>query len=236
MKIEKINDNQIRCTLNKEDLEDRDINLSELAFGTGKTKELFQDMMQQANDDFGFEVNDIPLMVEAMPLSSEGIVLVITKVEHPEDTKSHFSNLFSKEFTDDFFSKLESMKMDLGDFEEIEGSSEASEEEQPSETDNTSLLYSIYVFDTLNDVISVAGQLLPFYKGDSSVYKSPQNGRYYLSLCMEAKDEHLLNKICSILTEQGEREEPSYAKELFYVEHFDEIIADQAIEKLGSLK
>ena len=89
MKIEKINDNQIRCTLNKEDLEDRDIKLSELAYGTGKTRELFQDMMQQANDDFGFEVNDIPLMVEAMPLASEGIVLVITKVERPEESRAH---------------------------------------------------------------------------------------------------------------------------------------------------
>ena len=96
MKIEKINDNQIRCTLNKEDLQDRDIKLSELAYGTGKTRELFQDMMQQANDDFGFEVNDIPLMVEAMPLASEGIVLVITKVERPEESRAHFSNLFSK--------------------------------------------------------------------------------------------------------------------------------------------
>ena len=53
----------------KEDLADRNIKLSELAYGTGKTRELFQDMMQQANDDFGFEVNDIPLMVEAIPVS-----------------------------------------------------------------------------------------------------------------------------------------------------------------------
>ncbi len=235
MKIEKINDNQIRCTLNKEDLEDRDINLSELALGTGKTKELFQDMMQQANDDFGFEVNDIPLMVEAMPLSSEGIVLVITKVENPEDTKSHFSNMFSKEFTDDFFSRLESMKMELDDFEQIEGKEEEPKEPASKEDSTSTLLYCIYVFNTLAEVITVANQLAPFYQGDSSVYKSPQNGRYYLSLCMETTDEHLLNKICSILTEQGEREEPSYAKELFYVEHFEEIIADKAIEKLGQI-
>ena len=31
MKIEKINENQIRCTLSKEDLADRDIKISELA-------------------------------------------------------------------------------------------------------------------------------------------------------------------------------------------------------------
>ena len=79
MKIEKINENQIRCTLTKEDLADRNIKISELAYGSGKTRELFQDMMRQANDDFGFEVNDIPLMVEAIPISPEGIVLVDRK-------------------------------------------------------------------------------------------------------------------------------------------------------------
>lgn len=47
MKIEKISENQIRCTLTKEDLADRNIKISELAYGTGKTRELFQDMMQR---------------------------------------------------------------------------------------------------------------------------------------------------------------------------------------------
>ncbi len=47
MKIEKINDNQIRCTLTQADLEDRQIHLSELAYGTEKAKTLFRDMMQR---------------------------------------------------------------------------------------------------------------------------------------------------------------------------------------------
>lgn len=65
MKIEKINENQIRCTLTKADLEDRQIRLSELAYGTEKAKSLFRDMMQQANIEFGFEADNIPLMIEA---------------------------------------------------------------------------------------------------------------------------------------------------------------------------
>ena len=46
MKIEKINENQIKCTLNKNDLASRQIKVSELAYGTEKAKLLFQDMMQ----------------------------------------------------------------------------------------------------------------------------------------------------------------------------------------------
>ena len=234
MKIEKINDNQIRCTLNKEDLEDRNIKLSELAYGTGKTRELFQDMMRQANDDFGFEVNDIPLMVEAIPVSPESIILVITKVDNPEETEEHLSKFFSKEMKEGILSHIEDEILNLEDFENIEAQSkEASDMENNQEDD--SLLYSIYIFNSLSEIITVAELLAPFYKGDSSIYKSPFNNKYYLSLCMETTEEKNLNKICSILTEHGTREEPTYVKELFYMEHYDEIIADKAIEKLGNI-
>ena len=60
MKIEKINDNQIRCTLTKEDLDSHQIRISELAYGTEKAKRLFRDMMQQAQIQFGFEADNIP--------------------------------------------------------------------------------------------------------------------------------------------------------------------------------
>ena len=91
MKIEKVNDNQIRCTLTREDLAERQIKLSELAYGTEKAKMLFRDMMQQAAYEFGFEADDIPLMIEAIPLSADTIILVITKVEYPEELDTRFS-------------------------------------------------------------------------------------------------------------------------------------------------
>ena len=90
MKIEKVNDHQIRCTLTREDLADRELKISELAYGTEKAKNLFRDMMQQASYEFGFDADDIPLMIEAIPLNSECIVLVITKVEDPEELDTRF--------------------------------------------------------------------------------------------------------------------------------------------------
>ena len=71
MKIEKVNDHQIRCTLTRDDLAKRDLKITELAYGTDKAKELFQDMMQQANIAFGFDAEDTPLMIEAIPINSE---------------------------------------------------------------------------------------------------------------------------------------------------------------------
>lgn len=91
MKIERISENQIRCTLSKNDLMERHLKISELAYGSEKAKELFRDMMEQANIDLGFDADDIPLMIEAIPTSRDSIVLVITKVDNPEEFDEKFS-------------------------------------------------------------------------------------------------------------------------------------------------
>lgn len=91
MKIERVNENQIRCTLNKDDLASRQLKINELAYGSDKAKELFRDMMQQASYEVGFEAEDIPLMIEAIPISADCIVLIVTKVENPEELDTRFS-------------------------------------------------------------------------------------------------------------------------------------------------
>lgn len=96
MKIEKISENQIRCTLTKEDLEQRNIRLSELAYGSEKARMLFRDMMMEAFEKCGF-TNDanIPLMIEAIPDRENSLVLVVTKVEDPEELDTRFSKFTS---------------------------------------------------------------------------------------------------------------------------------------------
>jgi len=118
MKIEKVNDHQIRCTLTKADLADRELKISELAYGTEKAKSLFRDMMQQASFEFGFDAEDIPLMIEAIPLNSECIVLVITKVEDPEELDTRFSKFAPSvhdEDDDDDKNGLDSMLQSIAD-------------------------------------------------------------------------------------------------------------------------
>ena len=110
MKIERINENQIRCTLTSFDLSVRNMNLGELAYGSEKARSLFREMIQKASNEVGFDAEDIPLMVEAIPLSNESVMLVITKIEDPEELDTRFSK-FSPAIDDDDFS---------GDFADIE--------------------------------------------------------------------------------------------------------------------
>ena len=102
MKIEKVNDNQIRCTLTREDLDSRHLKLSELAYGTEKAKSLFREMMEKASYEFGFDAEDIPLMIEAVPLTADSILLIVTKVEYPEELDTRFSHFSEDMDPDDF--------------------------------------------------------------------------------------------------------------------------------------
>lgn len=113
MKIEKLNENQIRCTLNKSDLASRHLKINELAYGSDKAKELFRDMMQQASYELGFEAEDTPLMIEAIPVSAECIVLIVTKVDNPEELDTRFSRFSPSDSDDD-------ESFDFDDIETIE--------------------------------------------------------------------------------------------------------------------
>ncbi|MCQ2507290.1 MAG: adaptor protein MecA [Dorea sp.] len=115
MRIEKINENQIRCTLTRADLEERQLHLSELAYGSEKAKTLFRDMMQQAAQDFGFEVNDMPLMIEAIPSSSDSITLIITKVEDPEELDTRFSKFAPSPAAESVVKETAAKKLDGAD-------------------------------------------------------------------------------------------------------------------------
>ena len=81
--------------------------------GSDKAKELFRDMMQQASYELGFEAEDTPLMIEAIPVSSECIVLIVTKVDNPEELDTRFSRFSPSDSDDDNF--------DFDDIETIEG-------------------------------------------------------------------------------------------------------------------
>ena len=92
MKIEKISNSQIRCILTGEDLASRQLRLSELAYGSEKARALFRDMMEQAAIQCGFDAENYPLMIEAIPLGSDSIVLIVTKVDNPDELDTRFSN------------------------------------------------------------------------------------------------------------------------------------------------
>lgn len=145
MKIEKLNDRQFRCTLNKKDLSDRQLRLEELAYGSEKAKSLFHEMMQRAHAECGFEAEDIPIMIEAIPVSPDCLVLLVTKVDNPEELDTRFSKFTSTvpvsgDIESDNYELSKDMSSDESDDvdDEIDDLDDSNESEEP--TNKSSLI------------------------------------------------------------------------------------------------
>ncbi|BDF06510.1 adaptor protein MecA [[Clostridium] hylemonae] len=240
MKIEKLNDNQIRCTLTRADLAARQLQLSELAYGTEKAKSLFHDMMQQAAFEFGFEAEDIPLMIEAIPASSDSIVLIITKVEDPEELDTRFSK-FSPSPGGDWDSKKNEApdKLDgaetlldlLGKVKEKIGTQEETSGEDTKEVQKTSL--RLFSFATMDSVIQAARLLSGMYNGSNTLYKDHGEDVYILALTQSDHTTNDFNRICNMLSEYGSLEKASGATLAFLEEHCEILISADAVQKLA---
>ena len=117
MKIERISENSIRCTLTGFDLSVRNLNIRELAYGSEKARKLFNEMMQKASNEVGFEAENTPIMIEAIPLNGDSIQLVITKVEDPEELDTRFSKFspMPKGSAEDWVKKLTSELLEGAD-------------------------------------------------------------------------------------------------------------------------
>ncbi len=244
MKIEKISENQIRCTLTKEDLEHHQIRLSELAYGTDKAKSLFRDMMQQAHRELGFEVDNIPLMIEAIPVSSESIILIITKVEDPEELDTRFSRFSPQHSSEDSSVQFDRADSIIDIFHKIyEARSKGSNanqkpEAEPAreEADSADVnLTRRYSFSHLDDVIGAAHGLNHFYTGTNALYKSKANQEYLLVLHQSNYTPEEFNKVCNILSEYGEGKNFSPAAEAYLQEHSEVVLPSKALQQLAEL-
>ena len=236
MKIEKLNENQIRCTLTHADLAARHLKLSELAYGTEKAKSLFRDMMQQASFDFGFEADDIPLMIEAIPASADSIVLIITKVEDPEELDTRFSKFTPFGELDSAhespFSKLEGAEEFLDLLNKVKeaaaGVAQASEEKKAPEP----VPAKLFSFENIDRVIQAAQLIAQMYKGRNTLYRDAGNEIYILALTQSEHTSNEFNKICNMLSEYGTLERVSGSGLAFLEEHCETVISTDAVQKL----
>ena len=243
MKIEKINENQIRCTLTRQDLEDHQIRLSELAYGTDKAKELFRDMIQQARIQVGFEVDNIPLMIEAIPVSPESIILIITKVEDPEELDTRFSkfapfknanvsDLFQLDGADNILDLFQKIQEARGRITDKKANGKKAEAKTAEATDIN--LIRLFVFRSLENVIQAAKSMREITPGYNVLYRDSRNDGYQLVIHQDDLSPRDFNRLCNLLQEYSEGQPFTAAGEAFLKEHGD-IVAEDALTFLNQV-
>lgn len=245
MKLERINENQIRFTLNREDLASRHLRLSELAYGSEKAKALFRELMTKAKGELDFDAADEPLMVEAIPVSADCLILVVTKVEEPDELDTRFSNFtddpddnVSEEDWNSETAYADDVLNSLGHISEMFAAActqAGCPEGQPQESvvplpELTEAMTKVYSFSSLDAVIDLSKVIVPFFNGKNSLFKDEKTQRYYLVISMAGHSALTFNKVCNILSEYGTLEKTGYARLSYFTEHCDVIVKDSALQ------
>ena len=242
MKIEKISDHQIRCTLTSEDLANRHIRLSELAYGSDAARQLFHDMMLQARTQVGFDADNIPLMIEAIPVSPDSIMLVITKVNNPEELDTRFAKFApsNNKPSKNSCPALEGADAILNLLQKAAARKEEPAKENDTPDDASALMnvdfVRLYKFSYMDSIIEAANALTEEYTGINTLYSIKDEYPYVLIIHKTAHSAVEFNRICNTISEYGAGDACSTSRELYLNEHGTVIIENKAVQELQKLK
>lgn len=206
MKIEKINDNKIKVTITLSDLQERNIDFDTLNYNSPATQELFWDMMEQAEIEFGFNTSESQLAIEASPDDNDGFVIFITKLDEEDDFESIQKYIKNRFRRSDLRVKKKSQKL------------------------CSSIV--IYSFEQIDHLVDLCIILKNIYSGSSTLYKLKST--YYMIFTKNTYSISNLKYFESLLNEYGKKVFNTSYYEGYLEEYAQKIIDANAVEVLSS--
>ncbi len=248
MKIEKMSDNQIRCTLDAEDLELRRLDLSSLTYGSLQAQNLLKEVMETAAKEVGFTANDQPLVVEAVPISNNELEVVITRVEYPEELDTRFSRFtpanpedMADEYDEIVESTPEQTKPDL--MARLADAVNEAKKEQNGEEESTTVETTdsgrdkirIYAFQNMEKVIALSKVIRADFQGASELYKNVKTGEYVMLFAGGVHTASEFKAICETVSEYGSKYKRGNDADRYIREHYTPVIKEFAVEHLAMI-
>lgn len=87
MRLERLTYNKIKFYLTSDDLFDRGISKDDIWRDSLKWHQLFHDMLDEANEEFGVEIHGT-IAVEVFSLQAQGMIMIVTMDEQDEEEES----------------------------------------------------------------------------------------------------------------------------------------------------
>ena len=160
MRIEKINEHQVRCLISKQDLLSRHLNAGELRYGAPEVRALFSEVLQTASRQYGFNKEEYPVMIEAIPVQ-EGLLIVLSAVENPEETDPHFAHFHEEE----------------GEESPLQGDAlfQMPADQMPD------IRHTVFRFEGIDEAVAFARRAGE-YEGESRLYRGDEPHEFYMIL------------------------------------------------------
>lgn len=210
MRIERINDHQIRCIVTAADLSERKLTLKELKYGNQATMDLFHEVVEEASERYGFNQEEYPLMIEAVPISPDELMITVSALSDSEELDPHFARFTP--FEDDQARPRPS---------HMPGSFFSPE-------DNGQMLRSgVFLFKDIDAVMAFCSHVSREFPGKSLLYRNPSAPGF----CLTLKKPEEMNGIdfsafLNSLSEFGERAENDQVFLAYLTEHETPVMED----------
>ena len=207
MKIEKITDNIFRVTVTMNDLAERNIDISSIDINSPQTIALFNEMMEQVANQFGFDFSGTQLIIDPVPNIDNSFDITITKLDENIDFESIHKYIRNRYKRSDIRVK--------------------------KRTSNILSGIMAFSFDSLDDVTGLCKSISGIYSGSSSLYK--MNSKFYLMLSknnIKISDEKILE---SYLMEFGAKMINPSAFEGYLNEYGELMIEYNAVPALSKI-
>jgi len=237
VKIERISDTQVKFILESTDLMEKNIKITELAYGSEKTQVLFREMLERAYDECGFEVENVPIMIEAIPTAVDSIIIIVTKVANGDDIEAKFNSFLPKardlgranKNSGDIgrhFGAPPSTAANSQPLKPLEANAQAKHQRAARER------VHVYSFKCIDDAVDLSARLTSVYLGKSSMYK--YNDKYFM-VFDNAQGAKAIRGFENVLSEYGARHVSGEITKYYLIEHGETMIAEDAVHVLAKI-
>ena len=174
--------------------------------------------------------------------SADSIVLIITKVEDPEELDTRFAR-FAPSVHEEMGEDEEEVSggtdevLDL--FRRLQGSEELPSGDAPgakpsSDAGNPPTMRMLK-FSSLHLLLSAAATVSGGISGGSSLYKDAREDCYLLLLSHPQKDASDFNRCCNILSEYGSFTKVTPSTPSYLEEHCETLLLENALQALAQI-
>lgn len=234
MRIERVDDKTIKCFLSNEELEEYEISYKDFVLRNTKAREVIEDIIEQAEEEFGFRPPSYAFELQIMVLPDQGMILTFSE-KSPEDIDPGKELMECLKQVKNILEQKRGKKEAVSGQQENESVQEAAhgdgankkEDEKEEQKGSTIAMFS---FARLRDVCNYAGMLPVDLDVLSILYEL--DGQYYLYLENKDGTYDKYSRACIQAMEFGALYGADEEKMEYVREHGACLIHEEALQKL----
>ena len=258
MEFYRVNDHMVKCLVTEEDMEQYDIKIEDFFSKNENALMFIQEVVKMAAREVDYKPSGMMTSLQIAPIPDKGIAIFLTEdeevnadlalrlmkkvgVDIPEDVLKGVTNS-SPDKRADFVKNLiknlhnEAMK-EMGITSDSAhnkpaGQNKVVDRNNPKQERISNLERKVFVFETIRDVIAYTNAVEMPEEIESSLYKDPKTGNFYMLLERKEVSVQTLAGVYLTAYEYGKFVSEKEEQEEYIKEHCECVIAENAIGKL----